>query len=86
MTSTQHATAWVIDPAQWPDVATVHGSAAREEIARVLFRAAVSRLPIRVRLPGGLGLGAGSPAAPVMVVHNPAAFFSRLGDLLQDKL
>ena len=79
MTSTQHATAWVIDPAQWPDVATVHGSAAREEIARVLFRAAVSRLPIRVRLPGGLWLGAGSPAAPVMVVHNPAAFFTRLG-------
>ena len=79
VTSTQHATAWVIDPEQWPDVATVHGSAAREEIARVLFRAAVSRLPIRVRLPGGRGLGAGSPAAPVMVVHNPAAFFTRLG-------
>jgi len=79
VTSTQYATARVIDPDRWPDVAALHGSAARGQIARVLFRAAVSRLPVRVRLPGDPYLGAGSAAAPVMVVHNPAAFFTRLG-------
>ena len=45
----------------------------------LLFRAAVARLPVRVRLPGGRCLGAGPLGAPVMVVHNPAAFFTRLG-------
>jgi cyclopropane-fatty-acyl-phospholipid synthase len=69
----------MIDPVRWPDVAVVRGSAARAEIARALFRAAVSRLPVRVRLPGGRELGAGSAAAPVMVVHNPSAFYTRLG-------
>jgi cyclopropane-fatty-acyl-phospholipid synthase len=79
VTSTQQATAWVIDRDRWPDVAAAPGSAARGRVARGLFRAAVSRLPIRVRLPGGRTLGAGTSAAPVMVVHNPAAFFARLG-------
>jgi cyclopropane-fatty-acyl-phospholipid synthase len=78
-TSTQQAESGVIDAARWPDVAVVRGSAARAEIARVLFRAAVSRLPVRVRLPGGRGLGAGSDGTPVMTLHNPGAFFTRLG-------
>jgi len=79
-TSTQQqASTGVIDPVQWPDVAAVRGSAARAEIARALFRAAVSRLPIWVRLPGGHQIGAGAPGAPVMVVHNPSAFYTRLG-------
>ena len=77
--ATQHATTALIDPGRWPDVAAVRGSAVRGEIARALFRAAVSRLPVRVRLPGGHCLGAGPLDAPVMVVHNPAAFFTRLG-------
>jgi cyclopropane-fatty-acyl-phospholipid synthase len=79
VTSTQHAAAWAIDQDLWPDVAALRGPAARREIARVLFRAAVARLPVRVRLPDGRHLGAGSPTAPVMVVHNPVAFFTRLG-------
>jgi cyclopropane-fatty-acyl-phospholipid synthase len=80
VTSTQQqASTGVIDPVQWADVAAVRGSAARAEIARGLFRAAASRLPIRVRLPGGRQIGAGAPGAPVMVVHNPAAFYTRLG-------
>ncbi len=82
MTSTstrQQASTGVIDPVQWPDVAAVRGSAARAEIARALFRAAAGRLPIRVRLPGGRQIGAGAPGAPVMVVHNPSAFYTRLG-------
>ena len=79
MTSTQQVSTGVIDPVRWPDVAAVRGSAARAEIARALFRTAVNRLPVRVRLPGGRELGAGSAAAPVMVVHNPSAFYTRLG-------
>ncbi|WP_458689782.1 class I SAM-dependent methyltransferase [Nocardia tengchongensis] len=45
-----------------------------------LFRNAVSRLPVRVELPGGRALGAGadSPAAPVMVLHDPRAFAARV--------
>ncbi|MGH3268892.1 MAG: class I SAM-dependent methyltransferase [Trebonia sp.] len=81
MTSTQHAaaTTWAIDVERWPDVAAVHGSAARREIARALFRTVVTRLPIRVALPGDRYLGAGAFTAPVMVVRDPAAFFTRLG-------
>jgi cyclopropane-fatty-acyl-phospholipid synthase len=79
VTSTQQAATRLIDPGRWPDVAAVRGSAARGEVARVLFRAAVSRLPVRVELPGGRRLGGGSPSAPTMTVHNPDAFFTRLG-------
>ena len=68
-----------IDPARWPDVAEVRGSATRAEIARLLFRAAVSRLPILVQLPDGRTLGAGAPGAPMMKLHDPAAFFTRVG-------
>ena len=80
MTSTQQAATGVIDPVRWPDVAAVRGSAARGEVARVLFRAAVSRLPVRVQLPDGRCLGAGKLGAPTMTVHRPAAFFTRLGN------
>ena len=79
MTSTQHATTWEIDAERWPDVVAVHGSAARREIARALFRTVVTRLPIRVELPGNRYLGTGALNAPVMVVRDPAAFFTRLG-------
>jgi cyclopropane-fatty-acyl-phospholipid synthase len=79
VTSTQQAETRLIDPGQWPDVAAVRGSAARGEVARVLFRAAVSRLPVRVQLPGGRRLGGGGDSAPLMTVHNPGAFFTRLG-------
>ena len=79
MTTTQHASTGLIDAGRWPDVAAVRGSAVRGEIARLLFRAAVSRLPVLVQLPSGRCLGAGSPGAPVMVVRDPGAFFARLG-------
>ena len=79
MTSTQDATACAIDADRWPDVTAVHGSAARREIARALFRTVVTRLPIRVELPGGRYLGAGALTAPVMVVWYRDAFFTRLG-------
>jgi cyclopropane-fatty-acyl-phospholipid synthase len=77
--STQHDTGWMIDPIRWPDVAVARGSAPRAEIARLLFGAAAARLAIRVRLPDGRHVGAGEPGAPLMTVHNPGAFFTRLG-------
>jgi cyclopropane-fatty-acyl-phospholipid synthase len=77
--STKHGTGWVIDPVRWPDVAVARGSAPRGEAARLLFGAAAARLPIQVRLPDGRQLGAGGPDAPLMTVHNPGAFFTRLG-------
>jgi cyclopropane-fatty-acyl-phospholipid synthase len=79
ISTAQHDTGWVIDPIRWPDVAAAHGSGPRAEIARLLFGAAAARLPIRARLPDGRQLGAGGPAAPLMTVHNPAAFFTRVG-------
>jgi cyclopropane-fatty-acyl-phospholipid synthase len=77
--STKDDTGWVIDPIRWPDVAVARGSAPRAEIARLLFYAAAAGLPIRVRRPDGRQHGSGSPDAPLMMLHNPAAFFTRLG-------
>jgi cyclopropane-fatty-acyl-phospholipid synthase len=79
MISTALDTGWVIDPIRWPDVATARGSAPRAEIARLLFGAAVASLPIRVGLPDGRRLGAGRAGAPIMMIRNPGAFFTRLG-------
>ncbi len=79
MISTQHAAGWTADPGRWPDVAAKPGSPVRAAVARALFSAAVRRLPVRVRLPDGRTIGAGSAAAPVMVLHDPGAFFGRLG-------
>jgi len=79
ISTTEQDTGWVIDPVRWPDVAAAHGSAPRAEVARLLFGAATARLPIRVRLSDGRLTGAGGPDAPLMTVHNPAAFFTRVG-------
>ncbi len=78
-TSTPHAAPWTIDPDRWPDVAVATGSPGRTAVARALFNTAVARLPLRVRLPDGRLFGAGSPAAPVMVLHRPRQFLRRLG-------
>jgi protein-S-isoprenylcysteine O-methyltransferase Ste14 len=92
--STQPAEPWTIDADRWPDVAAAAGPAARAAVARALFTTAVARLPLRVKLPDGRlqrrqvqrhqiqrhqVLGAGGPAAPVMVVHRPGDFFRRFG-------
>ncbi|HEY5396531.1 MAG TPA: cyclopropane-fatty-acyl-phospholipid synthase family protein [Trebonia sp.] len=79
MISTTHDTGWVIDPIRWPDVAAARGSAPRAEIARLLFGAATARLPIRVRLADGRQFGGGPVDGPLMMIHNPGAFFTRLG-------
>jgi cyclopropane-fatty-acyl-phospholipid synthase len=77
--TTEHDTGCVIDPVRWPDIAVARGSAPRTEIARLLFGAAVARLPVRVRLPDGRQLGAGSPDAPLMTIQKPADFLARVG-------
>jgi cyclopropane-fatty-acyl-phospholipid synthase len=92
--STQPAEPWTIDADRWPDVAAAAGPAARAAVASALFTTAVARLPLRIKLPDGRHqrrqvqrhqvqrhqvLGAGGPAAPVMVVHRPGDFFRRFG-------
>jgi len=71
---------WTVDTGRWPDVATVPGSAARAAIAHALFTRIATRLPLRLRLPDGRVLGAGTPIGPTMVLHRPQDFFRRLGD------
>ena len=79
MTSTSTYPPWTVDPDRWPDVAAAAGSPARAAVARVLFGAAVVRLPLRVHLPGGSLHGAGGPGTPVMRIRRPREFFRRLG-------
>jgi cyclopropane-fatty-acyl-phospholipid synthase len=78
-TSTQPVAPWTIDADRWPDVAVAAGSPVRAAVARALFTTAVAQLPLRVRLPDGRLFGAGAPAAPVMILHQPREFFRRLG-------
>ncbi len=73
-----------VDPHRWPDLSARRrglSRAVRAAVAARLFRAAVARLPVRVRHPDGRETGgaAGDPAAPLMVLHRPDAFTHRLG-------
>ncbi len=81
MTSTisRHTGPSVVDESRWPGINHPGGSAARAAIAQTLFRAAVARLPLTVRLPDGQMIGAGGPGAPEMTLHRPQAFFRRMG-------
>ena len=78
--STSSRTRQSVDAVRWPDVAAVHGTATRTVAARLLFTAAVAKLPIWVRWPDGRLSGDGHPGAPVMIVHRSRDFFRRLGD------
>lgn len=68
----------------WPGLAQVPGPGLSARIAERLFRSAIARRPVTVRLhhPDGtveeLGLG-----GPAIVVHRPAELFARIG---RDKL
>jgi cyclopropane-fatty-acyl-phospholipid synthase len=64
---------------RWPGLDTVPQSPARARIAQALFRAAVSRIDVRVSLPDGRTLGRGGPDAPLMRLVRPDRFFARLG-------
>jgi cyclopropane-fatty-acyl-phospholipid synthase len=69
----------IIDETRWPGLAGPDGSAVRGTIAEVLFRAAVARLPLTVRLPSGRTLGAGGPEDPQLLMYRPGSFYRRLG-------
>jgi cyclopropane-fatty-acyl-phospholipid synthase len=60
---------------RWPGIATAPSSHVRAWIAERLFRLAVARLPLSVRLPGGETIGRGGP---LLRVERPA-FFHRFG-------
>ncbi|HVX46296.1 MAG TPA: SAM-dependent methyltransferase, partial [Mycobacteriales bacterium] len=60
---------------RWPGLDTVPHSPARARIAEAVFRAAVSRIDVRVSLPGGRTLGRGGPEAPLMQIVRPDRFF-----------
>ena len=79
MTSLSAQAAVPLDADRWPDVAVVAGSPVRAAVARTIFAAATTRLPLRVKLPDGRLVGAGAPATPVMVLHRPGDFFRRVG-------
>ncbi|MFF3349040.1 class I SAM-dependent methyltransferase [Streptomyces sp. NPDC002779] len=65
-----------VDAACWPDVARVPArSRIRGGTARLLLTRALGSLPLRTRLGDGPALGAG----PELIVHDPDAFFRRLG-------
>ena len=68
-----------VDPARWPDVAAVAGSAARGAAAAVLFRRVAARLPLRVAVPGSAAFGGGGCGTPLMTLHRPADFYRRIG-------
>ena len=68
-----------IDAGRWPDVVRVPRRPFRAAIARRLFVRAMSRLPLRVEMADGSVLGS-DPNGPLLVVHDPAALYARVGD------
>ncbi|MEO8828066.1 class I SAM-dependent methyltransferase [Lapillicoccus sp.] len=73
-----------LDTSHWPDLGRMPGALKRNvhaRVARRLFDSVVARLDVRVELPDGtvVGRAAHVPSAPVMVLHHPDRFISRLG-------
>jgi cyclopropane-fatty-acyl-phospholipid synthase len=71
-----------IDTLRWPDLRPMQASArskVESTVARALFHGAVRRLPVRIHFPDGSVAGAGGPDSPAMHLHEPDAFFQRLG-------
>ncbi|MCW2494923.1 cyclopropane-fatty-acyl-phospholipid synthase family protein [Jatrophihabitans sp.] len=67
-----------IDPALWPDVATVPHQPVRAAIAKRIFHRAADRIPLRV-VEGTRSYGGGNQLDPVMTLVRPEAFYERLG-------
>lgn len=63
----------------WPGLATPPSARLKGAIAKRIFRAALTKLPVRAYLPDGTWMGAGGPTAPKMNIVRPDAFFARLG-------
>nr|WP_254925778.1 MULTISPECIES: cyclopropane-fatty-acyl-phospholipid synthase family protein [unclassified Rhodococcus (in: high G+C Gram-positive bacteria)] len=72
-----------VDARVWPQIAHVPAGmkvAAAAPVADFLFRRAVAGLQVRVAMPDGEVIGAGSPDAPLMTVYRPHDFAARVGD------
>ncbi|WP_249305488.1 cyclopropane-fatty-acyl-phospholipid synthase family protein [Rhodococcus sp. 14-2483-1-1] len=72
-----------VDARVWPQIARVPGGmkvAAAAPVADFLFRRAVEGLQVRVAMPDGEVIGAGSADAPLMTVYRPHDFAARVGD------
>ena len=82
MTQVSTRTALVVpaaDARRWPDVVAVPHGPLRARVARLLLRRVARRLAIRVELPGGRLLAPAPVGAEVLRLHDPDAFFSRVG-------
>lgn len=64
---------------RWPGLFDVRRSRLRASIARRIMRSAANRLAVRVHVADGEVMGGGGPDSPVLAIHRPDAFFSRLG-------
>jgi cyclopropane-fatty-acyl-phospholipid synthase len=63
----------------WPAVPAVRTGGARAAVARALLTAIAARIPIVIALPDGSRSGSGGARAPVLRLHDPGAFFARVG-------
>ena len=64
---------------KWSDLFDTVDSPIRATIARRIFFRAAARLPLRIEFPDGSRIGAGAPSDPLMTIHRPREFFTRLG-------
>lgn len=69
-----------IDPARWPDVATVPNNALRARIAERLLKHAVKSMPLRVTTADGQRFGAGTGSDPDLHLVRPEHLYRRLAD------
>ena len=67
------------DRGRWPGLEEVPPGRVRRSLARVVFRRIVSRLDLRVELPGGKVWGGGGDGAPVLRIEREREFFARIG-------
>ncbi len=63
----------------WPAIDKTPSAPLSAPIAKLLFKRAVQRLPVRVNLPKGKQIGGDSDTLPSFEIVRPRAFFSRLG-------
>lgn len=79
MTLTEPTRPVAIDASRWPDVATPPGRPVRAAIAARLVKRMLAGIPVSVHGPDRRRLGGGGPEDPVLHLHDPGAFYDRLG-------
>jgi cyclopropane-fatty-acyl-phospholipid synthase len=67
------------DPIRWPDVAATPTARVRAFAAGALVQWILRDLPLRVALPNGRVLGAGTMSDPILRLHRPDEFYRRVG-------